>query len=259
MILELFVTCKQMIRITWFLLYFLSGIRYGGCFTLTATKQMLRPLHRDLVENLNARALSPPPPKSGAQNIVESVQKKLRVLWQFSRPHTVVGTTAAALSLFCYATPPREWISPRYASEFAKALIPSLLINIYITGLNQIIDQDIDRVNKPYLPIASGDMSQFTAEALVSGSLLSAYALISKSEPPLRWMVNAAVILGTLYSLPPFRLKRFPLLAALCIILVRGAVVNLGFYNQVNFISNVTFRVKIMHQFHFLSSFLISG
>jgi homogentisate phytyltransferase/homogentisate geranylgeranyltransferase len=34
------------------------------------------------------------------------------------------------------------------------------------------------------------------------------------------------------YSLPPFRLKRFPLLAAFCILAVRGSLVNLGFYLQ---------------------------
>ena len=39
------------------------------------------------------------------------------------------------------------------------ALVPSLLINIYIVGLNQLHDVEIDRVNKPYLPLASGDLS----------------------------------------------------------------------------------------------------
>ena len=39
-------------------------------------------------------------------------------------------------------------------------------------------------------------------------------------------------ILGTVYSLPPFRLKRFPMLAAFCILVVRGSLVNLGFFLQ---------------------------
>ena len=39
-----------------------------------------------------------------------------------------------------------------------------------------------------------------------------------------------SAILGTFYSLPPVRLKRFPLLAALCIVAVRGTIINAGFY-----------------------------
>lgn len=39
-----------------------------------------------------------------------------------------------------------------------------------------------------------------------------------------------SAIIGTAYSLEPFRLKRFPLFAALCILTVRGAVVNVGFF-----------------------------
>jgi len=37
-------------------------------------------------------------------------------------------------------------------------------------------------------------------------------------------------ILGTVYSLEPFRLKRFPFLAAFCIVVVRGTVINAGFF-----------------------------
>ena len=39
-----------------------------------------------------------------------------------------------------------------------------------------------------------------------------------------------SAFLGTIYSLSPFRLKRFPLLAATCIFSVRGLLINVGFY-----------------------------
>merc|ERR1712086_590406 len=39
-------------------------------------------------------------------------------------------------------------------------------------------------------------------------------------------------LLGTVYSLPPLRLKRFPLLAAASIVVVRGTLVNVGFYQH---------------------------
>jgi len=45
--------------------------------------------------------------------------------------------------------------------------VPSLLINLYITGLNQLYDIELDRVNKPTLPLAAGDMSPAVGTAIV--------------------------------------------------------------------------------------------
>jgi homogentisate phytyltransferase/homogentisate geranylgeranyltransferase len=42
--------------------------------------------------------------------------------------------------------------------------------------------------------------------------------------------LGGSALLGTLYSLEPFRLKRFPLLAAFCIVAVRGTIINASFY-----------------------------
>ena len=44
--------------------------------------------------------------------------------------------------------------------------------------------------------------------------------------------VVAALAVGAAYSLPPVRLKRFPVVASLCISGVRSAVVNLGMYGH---------------------------
>jgi homogentisate phytyltransferase/homogentisate geranylgeranyltransferase len=42
--------------------------------------------------------------------------------------------------------------------------------------------------------------------------------------------VGLSLAIGTAYSLPPLRLKRFPFWASFCILAVRGAVVNLGLF-----------------------------
>jgi homogentisate phytyltransferase/homogentisate geranylgeranyltransferase len=42
--------------------------------------------------------------------------------------------------------------------------------------------------------------------------------------------VALSLAIGTAYSLPPFRLKRFPFWASFCILAVRGMVVNLGLF-----------------------------
>jgi len=47
-------------------------------------------------------------------------------------------------------------------------------MNLYITGLNQVTDVEIDKVNKPYLPIASGELSKKDGIFIVVASLFAA-------------------------------------------------------------------------------------
>jgi homogentisate phytyltransferase/homogentisate geranylgeranyltransferase len=96
----------------------------------------------------------------------------------------------------------------------AYAMIPALLMNLYITGLNQITDVEIDKINKPNLPIAAGILSMKTATITVIVSLFLSLFLGVANPKFATEGLNAALwlssIMGTLYSLPPFRLKRFP-------------------------------------------------
>jgi len=48
-------------------------------------------------------------------------------------------------------------------------------MNIAIVGLNQVYDKRIDMVNKPYLPMASGEFSSNTGLLLVSASTAVAF------------------------------------------------------------------------------------
>jgi homogentisate phytyltransferase/homogentisate geranylgeranyltransferase len=113
-------------------------------------------------------------------------------------------------------------------------MVPALLMNLYITGLNQVTDVEIDKINKPTLPIAAGDLSMkngiITILIALFGSLAMGFAHPVFGTEGLNVALWVSGILGTLYSLEPFRLKRFPFLAALCIVSVRGAVINAGFY-----------------------------
>jgi len=114
-------------------------------------------------------------------------------------------------------------------------MVPALLMNLYITGLNQVTDVDIDKVNKPDLPLAAGDWTVRRGTIVVIASLIVSVAmsfLPPYSTPGLHVALGFSAVLGTLYSLPPARLKRFPLLAAFCIVAVRGAVINAGFYSH---------------------------
>ena len=102
--------------------------------------------------------------------------------------------------------------------------------NIYIVGLNQLWDVEIDRINKPHLPLASGAFSRQQGRWIVGLTGMLAIIIAGLAGKWLSITVATSLFIGTAYSLPPIRLKRFPLLAAFCILSVRGIVVNLGLF-----------------------------
>jgi len=61
---------------------------------------------------------------------------------------------------------PHGWTLQAFAS-LLQALVPALLMNICIVGLNQIFDVPIDRINKPYLPLASGEFTMRMGQSIV--------------------------------------------------------------------------------------------
>lgn len=157
------------------------------------------------------------------------------ILWKFTRPHTIIGSAMAIPSLHFLAAPSlAAAISPLCWQSMLYAMLPSLLMNLYITGLNQITDVEIDRINKPDLPIAAGLLSMKNAIVIVSlafvGSVAMGIANPLFATQGLNSALWASALFGTLYSLPPFRLKRFPIWAAFCIVAVRGLVINASFF-----------------------------
>ncbi|XP_044472162.1 homogentisate geranylgeranyltransferase, chloroplastic-like [Mangifera indica] len=160
-------------------------------------------------------------------------ERKLDAFYRFSRPHTVIGTIIGIISVSLLPVVNVGDLTPTFFMGLLKALVPSILMNIYIVGLNQLFDVEIDKVNKPYLPLASGEFSMRTGTAIVSTSLFISLGMgiISKS-PPLLFALVIGGLLGTVYSveLPFLRWKRHPFLAASCILLVRALVIQLAFF-----------------------------
>lgn len=149
------------------------------------------------------------------------------ILWRFSRPHTVIGTALSVLGLYLIAAAESE-AAPAY--DLLATLAAGLTVNIAIVGVNQITDVEIDRVNKPWLPIAAGDLSLGAARTIVIACTAIPLALALTQGAVEIAAVAAGLAIGALYSLPPLRLKRSPVAASLCITGVRSIVVNLGVY-----------------------------
>ncbi|MBW4696903.1 MAG: homogentisate phytyltransferase [Aphanocapsa lilacina HA4352-LM1] len=154
----------------------------------------------------------------------------LQAFWKFTRPHTIYGTAASLIGIFVIASAHLGAVTPEGLAALLVAQVSCLCANVYIVGLNQLTDVEIDRINKPYLPIASGEISPRTGAVLVGVLGVTALGIALLQNPYLFATVAASVLIGTAYSLPPLRLKRFALFASLCIFTVRGLIVNLGLW-----------------------------
>jgi len=153
------------------------------------------------------------------------------VLWRFSRPHTLIGTGASIIGIYVLATSELPAMALGDGlGDLGLTLVAGALVNIYIVGLNQLEDVDIDRINKPGLPIAAGDLSIRHGRLIVAASGATAIALAITQGWVELVAIVAAMAIGTAYSSPPLRLKRFPALAAASISIVRAVVVNMGVY-----------------------------
>lgn len=153
------------------------------------------------------------------------------VLWRFSRPHTLVGTAAGIAGIYVIAAVELPALALGGGLwDLALTLLAGAAVNVYIVGVNQIEDVAVDRVNKPHLPLAAGELSVAAARRIVAASagLVLLLALTQGSVELVA--VLTAMAIGTAYSLPPVRLRRFPALAAASISIVRALVVNLGVY-----------------------------
>jgi len=70
------------------------------------------------------------------------------VLWRFTRPHTIIGSAITIPSIFLTAAPTyQSFFTIRSLASLLYAVIPALFMNLYITGLNQMTDVEIDKIN----------------------------------------------------------------------------------------------------------------
>lgn len=167
--------------------------------------------------------------KSSTNIVIMSVKKqpnvyeKCSTIWKFSRPHTLIGTGTSIISTFGFASNSYPIVS------ISWTIFLCAFINIFITGINQIYDISIDKINKPNLVIPSSRLSIRSARWIVGLSLLMSLILsilpISINSKPLSVLLLLSALIGAAYSVPPFRFKVNPFMALFCIVSVRGFLV----------------------------------
>ena len=168
-----------------------------------------------------------------------SASSRLRTLADFARPFTLIApalgfASAAATAIGAY---PHETWSPGLLVPPVIGAMMAAVLNIASNGLNQIYDFDIDRINKPKRPLPSGRLSVGEAWAITIMSFAVAFVLAWFVAPGGRhecfWMVVAAAVITTLYSVPPFRTKRLGIWANVTIAVPRGVLLKVAGWSSV--------------------------
>lgn len=179
-----------------------------------------------------------------SKGFLRQISRAFKVVYKFSRPHTIKGTILASsmgVGRALLENPAKFSLSllPRAAT----GLLALLCGNAFIVGINQIYDIKIDEINKPFLPIAAKQLSTEAAWILVIGCLVTGMSIVKTQFSSLIFqMYCLGTFLGTIYSIPPIQLKRYPLFAGGIIATVRGFLLNFGVYYAVREALSIPFQ-----------------
>lgn len=176
---------------------------------------------------------APLQPEQPNKTISEKLVSFIHAFWKFLRPHTIRGTILGSLAVTSKAIMENP-------AAIDWALLPRALLGVlallcgngYIVGINQIYDVDIDSVNKPFLPVAAGELSSTKAWLICIVLAATGLGLTTWNFGSMIAKLYAfGLFLGTIYSVPPLRLKRSAIAAFAIIATVRGFLLNFGVYH----------------------------
>jgi homogentisate solanesyltransferase len=189
-----------------------------------------------------------------------SIKARVRALSKFTRPRTIRGTILASIAgtTLALLDTPGALANPNWGNVLSRAfvgLLALLLGNAFVTGVNQIYDDEIDKLNKPFLPVASGETSKQFVWVVCMTSLIAGPALVCKFFSLLLFKLRCTgVFLGGICSVPSIGTKKNPVLAGLTIAFVQGFLLNFGIHHAVkdavgaafNWSPKVTFVAQFM-------------
>jgi 4-hydroxybenzoate polyprenyltransferase len=160
--------------------------------------------------------------------------RTLHACWSIVRPFTLVAPALGLLSgaVTAYGARPHfvhaRTTTTAWAVHVAIGCLAAAALNGGSNVLNQVCDLEIDRVNKPSRVLPSGLLSVRAATLLAA--LLYAASLAAAAT--INGAVFAMFALGAgatvIYSVPPFRTKRFGWWANLTIAVPRGALLKVA-------------------------------
>ncbi|XP_019418962.1 PREDICTED: naringenin 8-dimethylallyltransferase 2, chloroplastic-like isoform X2 [Lupinus angustifolius] len=167
------------------------------------------------------------------KTISETIKNEFDIFYRFIRPYTAIPAAVLVTSVSLLAMEKLSDLSPIFFIGWFKLLGASFFMNVFHCGFNQLCDIEIDKINKPHLPLASGEWSYTKGVTVVASSLFLCFFLAwTEGSWPLFWGFLSAAILTAVYSvdLPLLRWKKSALLAATNIITNAALVGPLGYY-----------------------------
>jgi 4-hydroxybenzoate polyprenyltransferase len=170
---------------------------------------------------------------------------RVRTYVEFARPFTLFAPAlgmASGGATAIGAAPRESWSWWLVVYPLLGALMAATL-NAASNGLNQIYDIQIDAVNKPKRPLPSGRLTMREAWRFTLAAFVAAWALAWLVAPGGRhqcfWLVVAATLITTLYSVPPVRTKRLGIWANVTVAIPRGTLLKVAGWSSVKTVMGV--------------------
>ncbi|XLU68557.1 hypothetical protein S245_027610, partial [Arachis hypogaea] len=153
-----------------------------------------------------------------SKTIFNSIIHALDAFRKFSRFYAFIAMIVGSFSSSLLAVDNLSELSPTFFNGFLQYVAAFFFMHMYIVGVNQLADLEIDKINKPYLPLASGVYSFRNGVILVTSFLFTSFGVgwIIGSKP-LLWALFGSFFLMSAYSvdLPLLRWKKSTILSVM--------------------------------------------
>ncbi|MCG3197431.1 MAG: 1,4-dihydroxy-2-naphthoate octaprenyltransferase [bacterium] len=152
---------------------------------------------------------------------------KVKAYVELARPFTLLAPSVGFLSGGVVAWMARrpEGLSGAAATlEVLLGALAAACLNAASNAINQIYDLEIDRINKPKRPLPSGALSLGEAWVFTVVAYVFTFALAALVNLDFLGIVAVTTFITYAYSGPPFRTKRFGILANVTIAIPRGCL-----------------------------------
>jgi len=167
--------------------------------------------------------------------------KKLKIYWELMRPFTLLAPTVGFISGGLIAIGAKSPVVLTFTSIYPIILggLSAAFLNGASNIINQYYDVKIDKINKPNRPLPSGRISlkesRLFSILLYSFSFFLAY-LIPNKQFIIIVLITALITYA--YSAPPFRTKRWAVVANLTIAIPRGCLLIVAGWTAVRSLFN---------------------
>lgn len=171
--------------------------------------------------------MNPLPRKASARHEKIKAMGKLSLYFQLARPFTLLAPLIGFLSAGWVAWLARGLGDLSVREGLSAILLGGLaaaFLNAASNAINQIFDLDIDRINKPDRPLPAGKISLGEAWVFTLVCYVFTFLLAACVNTWFLFIVLVTTVITYAYSGPPFRTKRFGILANVTIAIPRGCL-----------------------------------